>query len=506
MSGRTHVAIDVGASSGRVMRVRLGEGSPRIEEVHRFENQPHRRQSAAGERWSWDFEALAREVVDGLGRAGDPVDSIGIDTWGCDYGLVDASGALVAPITAYRDERHHAAFESVRARFGEAELYARTGIQFQPFNTLYQLATDAAAADRPLERAERMLMMPDLIAGHLCGSHRGEHTNASTTQCYDTVAGRWQDDLLAAVGVPAGLMPTVVTAGDREPLGTLRPEVLQATGLAPEVVVLATATHDTAAAVAAAPLRPGTDAYISSGTWSLVGVELDSVLATEAARRCNFTNEAGVFGTTRFLRNVGGLWLLQQSRSTWRKAGRDLDWAGLVAAAEASEPFASIIDPDHPDFAAPGDLPARIMQRCRLTGEPVPDSEAAVVRCILDSLALRYAECLDELQSVTGRSIERVVVVGGGSRNTLLNRLTAVTTGRPVVIGPAEATALGNALIQHASMEGIRELDELRGLVGSGEPLDPADDSLTRERIDAARARFRNITGSPRADTFQETP
>ena len=496
MSERVHIAIDVGASSGRVMQVRIGGGPPVIEEVHRFDNQPIRLGPDAGDRWSWALDALVREVTDGLGRVEATVDSIGIDTWGCDYGLVDATGALVAPITAYRDDRHHAAFESVRERLGEAHLYTATGTQFQPFNTLYQLATDAAAPDRPLERADRLLMIPDLLANRLCGSTCCERTNASTTQCFDSDADRWHEDLLRSVGVPPDLMPSVVAGASPEPLGLLRPEISAATGLPGSVPLLATATHDTASAVAAAPLRSKTDAYISSGTWSLVGVELDQVLASDAARRCNFTNEAGVFGTTRFLRNVSGLWLLQQCQSTWRAAGRDLDWSALVAAAEQSPAFESIIDPDHPDLAAPGDMPERLRARCRLTGEPVPADDAAIVRCIIDSLALRYAACLEELEGVTGRVIERLVVVGGGSRNGLLNRLTSEVTGRPVVVGSAEATALGNALVQHAALEGMRSIDELRTLVKAEHHLEPAGDTLDRERIDAARSRFRRITAT----------
>jgi rhamnulokinase len=499
LSVRAHIAIDVGASSGRVIRVAFGETGPVMEEVHRFANEPKRLRVGGSERWCWDIDALFENLISGLSRVRGEVHSIGIATWGCDYGLVDDGGALVAPVTAYRDERHQAAFERVRSDLGARHLYATTGIQFQPFNTLYQLATDAEDPDRPLERADRLLMIPDLLARRLCGSSSGERTNASTTQCFDGAGDRWIDELLSSVGVPLSLMPPVVAGGAREPIGVLLPEVSRATGLPASLPVHATATHDTAAAVAATPLQSDGDAYISSGTWSLVGVELEEVIATDEARRCNFTNEAGVFGTTRFLKNVSGLWLLQQCRAAWRSQGRTVEWTELVAAAEAAPAFASLIDPDHPAYATPGDMPERIRSACRQTREPVPETDGALARCILDSLALRYATCIDEIESVTGRDIDHIVVVGGGSRNGLLNRLTADTSGRPVSVGPAEATALGNALVQNAAVEGVSDLGDLRSRSCIGSRIEPDHDRISRDACEHARARFRRIVDNDRA-------
>ncbi|MCH2145756.1 MAG: rhamnulokinase [Phycisphaerales bacterium] len=491
---RRHVAIDVGASSGRVIDVTFDGGGASMKELHRFAHEPSRQVVGEVPRWCWDIDAIVHEITVGLGHVEDGAVSLGIDTWGCDYGLLDAEGALVGPVTAYRDERHLAPCASARDLLGDELIYGTTGIQFQPFNTLYQLAADVVDPGRPLDRAERMLMIPDLIANRLCGSITGERTNASTTQCFDASSNRWATELLDPLGIPRSLMPDIIEPGRSDPLGPLRPDLLRATGLPDTIRLLASATHDTASAVVAAPIASDRDAFISSGTWSLIGVELPDVISTEEARTCNFTNEAGVFGTNRFLKNVAGLWLLQQAQATWSSSGRSRDWATLIAEAEEAPPFMSIIDPDDPVFSSPGDMPERIRASCLRNGEPVPEDDGAVVRCILESLALRYAACLDELESVTGRSIDRLVVVGGGSRNMLLNKLTARITGRTVALGPAEATALGNALVQHAALEGITDLHLLRGLIGTETVIEPSGTFGSDDLCLAARARFGRIT------------
>jgi rhamnulokinase len=446
-------------------------------------------------RWTWDAAALRSSILDGLraAAADGPVDSIGIDTWGVDYGLLDAQGGLVRDPVAYRDPRTREPFASLRATLGDATIYGATGIQFQPFNTLYQLAADAADPDRPLERAARMLLMPDLVAHWLCGSVACERTNASTTQMLDAKDRGWNGLLARAAGVPSRLLPELVDAGDTRPLGTLRAEIAAATGLPAATPVVATATHDTAAAVAGAPIDPASDLYVSSGTWSLVGLELPQAIVSEAARRANATNELGAFGSVRFLRNVAGLWLVQQCEEAFEREGRTRSWAELAALAEASPSLASVIDPDDPALFEPGDMPARIRAACVARGEPVPDSDAALVRCALDSVALATARAARALATIAGRTPRRVVIVGGGSANDLLNRLVADATGLPVETGPVECTAIGNALLQHAALEGVRELAPLRELVRKAVPPrrfepDPARHARMRE-ADARRRR-----------------
>lgn len=458
------IAIDLGASSGRVVGVRFQEGSAWIDAVHRFPNAPVRRATATGERWCWDLEAIMAGVEAGLAEvaAGGPVASVAVDSWAVDYGLIDDRGALVAPVTAYRDERHRGPFDRLRSELGESAIYGRTGIQFQPFNTLYQLAADAEDPSRPLDRADRMLMVPDLVAHRLCGSVLGERTNAGSTQCFDAERGRWIDDLLAAAGVPRRLMPEVVAGESAAPLGTIEATLAARVGLDPSTPVRATASHDTAAAVAACPIAGPGDVYVSSGTWSLVGLELDAAIRTEAAQAANITNEPGVFGSTRLLKNVCGLWLLQECRRHWAAAGRDRDWVTLATMAAGEPAFRTVFDPDHPTLAAPGDMPARIAALARATGEPIPETDAAMVRAVLDSVALRTTQAVRSVAAIAGRSVDRIVVVGGGASNELLNGLLSATSGLPVSVGPTEATALGNAVVQRAAALGIDDASGLR--------------------------------------------
>lgn len=488
-ASRRHLAIDLGASSGRVVEVRIGDGLA-VREVHRFPNGP-RRHGGNG-RWTWDAEALRAAILAGLARAAadGPVDSIGIDTWGVDYGLLDAKGRLVRDPVAYRDPRTRGPFERVRTTLGDAAIYAATGIQFQPFNTIYQLAADAEDPERPLERASRMLLMPDLVAHWLCGSLACERTNASTTQLLDANGREWNGTLARAAGVPARLFPELVDAGDPRPLGTILPEIATATGLSPTVPVLATATHDTAAAVAGAPIDPAFDLYVSSGTWSLVGFELSSPVLSDPARALNATNELGAFGSVRFLQNVAGLWLVQQCEEAYEREGRRRSWAELAALAESAEPLRSLVDPNDPAFLEPGDMPARIRAACLARGEPVPDSDAALVRCALESIAIATARAARELAALAGRTPRRIVIVGGGSANDLLNRLVADAAGLSVETGPVECTAIGNALLQYAALEGVRELASLRNLVRASIParrFEPDPSRHTRMRDADAR-------------------
>ncbi|MBI1303200.1 MAG: rhamnulokinase [Phycisphaera sp.] len=470
---RRHIAIDLGASSGRVMEVVIGDDGLSVRELHRFANAPVAARRAGNVTLCWPFERLWESILDGLRAAAaeGPADSIGVDSWAVDYALLDDSGELVRPIAAYRDSRTKEPFARLRAELGDERIYADTGIAFQPFNTLYQLAADAADPMRPLDRAARMLMLPDYIAFRLCGATVCERTNASSTQMLDAATRAWNLDLVAATGASTRILPELVDAGDREPLGTLLRDVADETGLSASTTVFATATHDTASAVIAAPIDPARDLYVSSGTWSLVGLELPHAVTSAAARAANMTNELGAFGSVRFLRNVAGLWLVQQCEAAFAALGRGRSWSELAALAREAEPLASLVDPNDPAFFEPGDMPARIRAACAARGEPVPDSDAAIIRCAIDSIAIATARAAREAASLAGREPRQIAVVGGGGANELLNQLVADASGLPVEAGPAEATAIGNALMQHAALEEIGRASELRALVRASAPI-----------------------------------
>jgi rhamnulokinase len=496
VTARRHLAIDLGASSGRVIEVRVDPSATDAVvavERHRFANGPVQRVGEDGSRFEWPWSRIVSEVGEGLAAAATAadglVDSIAIDSWAVDYGLLDEHGELVAPVAAYRDPRTREAFERVRSELGDETLFEATGIQFQPFNTIYQLAADAADPARGLDRARRLLMVPDLLAHDLCGSTVGERTNASSTQMLDG-EGRWIDRFVRAIGIDPSILPTLVEPGCPEPLGRLRSEVAQATGLSSGTPLLATATHDTASAVAAAPIDDATDVYISSGTWSLIGIEGDVAVSGEDARTANLTNEHGAFGSVRTLFNMAGLWLLEESRRAIAESGRPSDLATLLAAAEDAPPWSCVFDPDDARFATPGDMPARVREICLEHGETPPSDDAGLVRSILESLALATARAIDRLARLSGRRLQRVVVVGGGSRNERLNRWIADASGLPVETGPVEATAIGNGLLQFASLEGISDLATLRELVRRSCRPRRFEPSTSSAAIDDARARF----------------
>ncbi|MGB3439347.1 MAG: rhamnulokinase family protein [Actinophytocola sp.] len=435
-------AADLGAASGRVMAASVGADTLELRECHRFPNRPVRAHGTL----HWDILALYQGVLDGLAAAG-PVDGIGIDSWAVDYGLIDADGALLGNPVHYRDERTAHARDNLE-RLGAQELYATTGLQFLPFNTIHQLA-----AEPRLGLARRLLLIPDLLAYWLTGEQGAEVTNASTTQLLDVRTRTWATGLIEKVGADPALFPPL-----REP-GT----VLGENGGVP---VIAVGSHDTASAVVGVPAEHERFAYISCGTWSLVGVELDSPVLTEASRAANFTNELGVDGTVRYLRNVMGLWLLQECVREW-----GADTAGLLRAA-ADRPRGAVIDPDDPVFLPPGDMPARIVDACRRAGEPVPADRAAIVRCVVDSLADAHRRAVEDAQALSGKAVDVVHIVGGGARNTLLCQLTADACGLPVVAGPVEATAIGNVLVQARALGALDgDLTRLRALTRATQPV-----------------------------------
>jgi rhamnulokinase len=487
---RALAAVDLGAQSGRVAIGSFDGERLSVDEVRRFPNVPVEREGVL----RWDVERLRDHVWEGLRQAAavTRVDSVAVDSWAVDFGLLDAGGRLLQDPVHYRDGRRAAAFEKVLELVGRRELYERTAVQLLPINTLFELAATAMERDPALGRARRLLMIPDLFHHWLCGSESGERTNASTTQCFDPHSGDWARDLLERVGVPTAILPAVVAPGTR--LGDVRKAD---TGLA-GAAVIATATHDTASAVAAVPLAGNCGAYLSVGTWSLVGIESDAPLVDDAAYRANLTNEGGVAGTYRVLRNITGLWLLHECRRVWAEAGRRYEFDELVALARSAPPHRSLIDPNAPLFSEPGDMPARIAAYCAETGQESPSDDAAMVRCVLESLALKHAETVETLARVSGRELDRLHVVGGGANNELLCAWTADAAQRPVVAGPAEATLVGNLLVQAIALGDLSSLAEGRELVRrSFTPViyEPTGDAAW----DEARARFATLA-APIAD------
>jgi rhamnulokinase len=439
-------AVDLGATSGRVMLGRIGPAGISMEHIHRFPNEPVQLSTGL----HWDLLGLFDEVLVGLRAAqqslaaGEVIASIGIDTWAVDYGLLDADGELLGPPFCYRDSRTARGVDRVHAEVSPRELYAINGLQFLPFNTVYQLAAEQETAR--WDNAQMMLLLPDLLAYWLTGEVGAEVTNASTTGLFDARTGEWAFSLADRLAISRNLLPPLRQAG--AVIGPLLPEIAARTGLPAATHVVAVGSHDTASAVLAVPADGDRFAYISSGTWSLVGLELPEPILTEASRDANFTNERGVDGTTRYLRNVAGLWLLNESIRSWNAGGSHVDLHDLLEAAAVLPDGGPVVDPNDAAFLTPGDMPARIEEACRESGQQAPTDRPGIVRCILDSLAQAYAETLAAALRLSGTSIETVHVVGGGSSNAFLCRLTARATGLPVVAGPVEATALGNVLVQ----------------------------------------------------------
>jgi rhamnulokinase len=434
-------AVDLGASSGRVMVVSFPAGGITLEETYRFPNRPV---ELAGTLY-WDVPALWSGVLEGLRRAGErwTLSGIAVDSWAIDYALLDEHGALLGNPTHYRDRRTAGVAAQVAPSLDPDDAYAITGIQELAFNTIYQwvAARDTAA----MRAATTALLIPDLFTFWLSGSLGSEITNASTTALLDASSRAWSQLLFERLGLRGELFAPLRDPGTA--CGTLRPEVAAATGLG-AVPVFAVGSHDTASAVAGVPAKDGNFAYISSGTWSLVGVEVDAAIRTPEARRAGFSNELGVDGTVRFLKNVMGLWLLQECVRRWERDGGAIDVGELVTEAAAVAAGRSVIDPDRDEFLAPGDMPERIRAECRRSGQPVPTTRGEITRCILDSLAAAYGTTVRKAQELAGVQVEVVHVVGGGSQNALLAQLTADACGLPVVAGPVEAAAYGNALVQ----------------------------------------------------------
>jgi rhamnulokinase len=461
------LAFDLGAESGRAILGSLDGERLALEVIHRFDNGAVRTLDTL----HWDVLHQWREMLVGLRktvaeRGG--VDSIGVDTWGVDFALLGRGGALLGNPRHYRDPHTETIMEQAFQRVPRADIFRQTGLQFMRFNSLFQLLALQRDRSPLLDAAESLLMIPDLFHYWFTGVKANEFSDVTTSQMYDPTTKSWAYPLLQSFGLPTHILGNVVPPGTV--LGPIRTTIAQETG-ATSVPVVLPATHDTGSAVAAVPAQdePGASApgwcYISSGTWSLMGAELPGPLINDQVAACNFTNEGGVGGTTRLLKNVAGLWLVQECRRAWERAGRAYTYDDLARLAEASSPYVSVVDPDDASFMLPPNMPVALGEFCRRTGQPIPGEPGAVVRCALESLALRYRWVLERLEELTARRIDTIHIVGGGSQNALLNQLTADACGRTVVAGPVEATAIGNVLVQAIGLGIIRSLAEARSLV-----------------------------------------
>lgn len=457
---RSFAAVDLGASSGRVILGSVSKDTIKYDEVHRFSNGPVSRDDGL----YWDISLLKSHVLHGLSKvAKSEVVSVGVDSWAVDYGLIDSRGALTRDPYHYRDERNLRGVAAVEARVSPEALYSRVGLQFLPFNSLYQFAVDQLEQTELVNRSDNALLIPDLFNFWFCGAKVSERTNASTTGLLDPITKDWHTGLIETLGLQGRLFAEVVDEGSS--LGSINEETSLASGLGRETRVVTVGSHDTASAFVAVPSTKPGSLFISSGTWSLLGVEIAHPILTDEARKANFTNEGGVDGRVRFLKNVPGLWLLQESLRQWRADGKEHQISQLISQAQ-DLPKRSVIDVDHATFVAPGDMPKRIQELCRETGQWIPETEAEIVRVVLDSLVEKYVSVISELETLTNTKIERIHIVGGGSQNGLLNQLTANATGLEVLAGPVEATAIGNLVVQARAAGVIAgSLENLRSLI-----------------------------------------
>lgn len=485
-----YLACDLGAESGRLMAGTLVDGKLSLEEIHRFPNTPIR----SGDSLHWNIPQLFHELTAGLAKAAKsnvPFSSFGCDTWGVDYLLFDACGEVMPPAFHYRDPRASRGVEAASKKVDWETIFGETGIQFMPFNTLFQLA---AEPPERLERAHHMLLIADGLNYLLTGMAKAEESLASTSQLYNPRNRSWSDRLIQALGLPRRIFPPIVPSGTK--LGPLRLELARETGLT-GLEVIATCSHDTAAAVAAVPGTSSSHwAYLSSGTWSLLGVALPVPIINETCRELNFTNEIGYGGSVRLLKNIVGLWVVQECRRDWARQGQEYDYATLTDLAGAAAPFVSWVNLTDPRFVAPGEMPKKIADYCRETGQSVPANPGATIRCVLESLALLYRRTLRQVERITGSRMRRLHVVGGGSKNSLLNQFTANAVQIPVVVGPAEATAAGNMLIQAITLGHLSSLAAARDVVRESMTIETIAPEAKTE-WDAANERFERLFAKP---------
>ncbi|HSW02881.1 MAG TPA: rhamnulokinase family protein [Sedimentisphaerales bacterium] len=457
-----YIAVDLGAESGRVMLGRVADGKLSLEPVHRFANGPIQEQDSL----RWDFDRLMTEIKTGVGlaarKADSPVKGIGVDTWGVDFGLLGADGRLLEKPYHYRDSRTNGMMEKTFARMPKREVYENTGIQFMQLNSLYQLLAMRLTNPDVLAKADKLLFMADLFSYFLCGRPFAEYTLASTSQMMDMKTGRWSKAIFKELSLPLEIMPHVIRPGTVA--GELTPEVTKEIGCG-RIPLIAVGSHDTASAVLGVPGQGDRWAYLSSGTWSLMGVEIPNAIVKDKTFAYEFTNEGGVDNTIRLLKNIMGLWLVQECKRQWQREGQDLSYGELAQMATKAKPFFGYVDCDNSDFLAPGDMPARINKCLSETGQTPTQDKGQMVRLVLESLALKYRTVLNAIEDVTGISIETLHIVGGGIQNELLCQFTADATGRRVVTGPIEATASGNILLQAKAAGQFKSIDEARQVV-----------------------------------------
>lgn len=490
MADKIYLAVDLGAGSGRLMAARFDSKTIKLEEVSRWASAPVK----IGNSFHWDVDAIFREIVSAVKKArslyGDAIVSLGIDTWGVDYGLLDSSDKLLNMPYIYRDSRTDGMMDSVFAKISKKEIYSQTGIQFMFFNTVFQIAAELEKGGN-IGRAKTFLMMPDLLAFMLTGVKVNERTNASTTQMYNPFKRDWSAEIIGKIGAPAEIFKNgFAECGDV--IGTLRQSLRDELG---DLKVVAVASHDTASAVAATPARTALPAYINSGTWSLPGVEIPSPIATDASFAENFTNEVGAENTIRFLKNVTGMWLVQKSKEVWKACGCDKPYSELEKEASESQPMRTLLNPDAPDFVMPDDMPAAIAEFARKTSQPVPDTHGRIFRAIQESIALKYACVFETIEKLAGVKVSEINVMGGGSKDSVLNAFTANATGRTILAGPTESTALGNVAMQMKADGVVSNLAQARAVISAScEPkiFEPskADAQLWADALGKFKERF----------------
>ncbi len=493
-SSKTYLAVDLGASGGRVLAGLFDGRRLTLEEVHRFPNGG----VSAGDSLYWDVLQLWSQIKQGLRMAADrypQITSVGLDTWGVDFALLDGQDKLLSNPFHYRDKRTEGILERAFQMVSREQIFAATGLQFMPFNSLFQLLAMKLERSPLLDAADCFLMMPDLFNWLLTGQKVNEYTDATTSQMLDPRTGQWAQSLLESFDLPSGILQRIAQPGTS--LGRLRDSVAQETRLGKAEVVLP-GTHDTASAVMAVPASGEASdqppwCYISSGTWSLMGAEVSSPVINDTCRQLNFTNEGGVGGTIRLLKNIAGLWLVQECRRIWSLEGQDHDWQQLTELAQASPPLQGLIDPDASEFMAPEHMPEAIQAFCKNHGQPVPETPGAVIRCALESLALRYRQVLMWLEQLTDGHVHTIHIVGGGTQNTLLCQMAADACNRQVIAGPVEATAIGNLLMQAVAAGDIETIAGARLVIQDSFQVQAYEPQNT-DRWNEAFERFQQIT------------
>jgi rhamnulokinase len=491
-----YIAIDLGAESGRVIIGVLENERLRLEEVHRFLHESVWLPTGL----HWNITGIWREIIVGLRKAADwgranrvELVSVGVDTWGVDWALVDKAGELVGIPHAYRDPRNSAAFDAVLAKLGADRIYRTTGIQFMALNSLCSLYAHNLDDPQAVAAADRLMFIPDLLHYWLSGERTTEATIASTSQMIDCHTGDWAHEMVAEAGLPTRILGPITSPATT--IGKLRSIIAEETGLLSGLRVVAPGSHDTASAVAAVPAKENSSwCYLSSGTWSLLGAELDEPCVSSAAQAGSFTNELGVGGTIRFLKNIAGLWLVQECRRDFARRGQEFDYPTLTQLASEAQAFRTLVDPGNSSFLLPGDMPQKIAEFARATGQPAPETPGQFVRCCLESLALTYRQKLSTLESILDQRFDVLHIVGGGGKNALLSQMTADAIGRPVIVGPYEATAMGNVLTQAMATNEVRDVNHLRRIVAGSfelvtyQPASGADWDGAASRHEAFRA------------------